>query len=581
MSLVVNHNMMAMKGARLLNNIYGSLAQSTERLSSGLRINSAADDAAGLAIRELMRSDITVIRQGIRNASDGISLIQTAEGAMSVIDEKLTRMKELAEQAATGTYTTVQREIMNSEYVAMAKEIDRIANATDFNGIKMLDGSLTSMHQGSGLKIHFGTGNSAAEDYYYISIADVRATTETGLHVGGDLEIAQNDIWRSSTTWTSGASAVNTGSSAYVGYFYDFDASSATGTPQTLSYLSGLYETPSGGTLNDLIDNINSGTRSRIMMTVSGATTVSDLSLDGSSEGFTLTIGDRTYGFVANTDGSAWAVNSAGADVVYDVGGSSANMNIRNFLASAINADASASVYAVNGGDSNELWFFAKSSGTNAWSITEQSYDVSGGGNSAVSALTWTNVSTGVTGDTADFSMGGLTWANARAQSNISGDAYYFQLEGVSAGAGYDIEMFQFGAQSASVTETSGSFSFGEISWSTTETQNASAQSTESAGAHIRTQSAAQEALGALERAINEKDVIRANLGATQNRLENTITQLGIQAENLQASESRISDVDVATEMTEFTKNNILAQAATAMLAQANSLPQLALSLLG
>ena len=125
MSLVVNHNMMAMNAARNLNVIYNRLAKSTERLSSGLRVNSAADDAAGLAIRELMRADIAVMNQGIRNASDGISMLQTAEGAMQVIDEKLIRMKELAEQAATGTYTTVQREIINSEYQAMAAEIDR------------------------------------------------------------------------------------------------------------------------------------------------------------------------------------------------------------------------------------------------------------------------------------------------------------------------------------------------------------------------------------------------------------------------------------------------------------------------
>jgi flagellin len=129
---------------------------------------SSADDAAGMAIRELMRSDIAVLNQGIRNASDAISMIQTAEGAMSVIDEKLIRMKELAEQAATGTYTTAQREIMNSEYQAMAAEIDRIATATDFNGVKLLDGSLEAQHEGSGLKVHFGTGNSSTEDYYYV-----------------------------------------------------------------------------------------------------------------------------------------------------------------------------------------------------------------------------------------------------------------------------------------------------------------------------------------------------------------------------------------------------------------------------
>ena len=90
-------------------------------------------------------------------------MIQTAEGALSVIDEKLTRMKELAEQASTGTYTTAQRDIMNSEYQAMAAEIDRIANATDFNGIKLLDGSISNLHGGDGLKIHFGTGNDSAE----------------------------------------------------------------------------------------------------------------------------------------------------------------------------------------------------------------------------------------------------------------------------------------------------------------------------------------------------------------------------------------------------------------------------------
>ena len=187
----INSNGLAITAARNLNTVYKELAKSTERLSSGLRINTAADDAAGLAIREMMRSDICVINQGLRNASDAISLIQTAEGALAVIDEKLIRMKELAEQSSTGTYTTAQREIMNSEYQAMAAEIDRIANATDFNEVKLLDGSLQFKHQGNGLKIHFGTGNDGDEDYYFINIGDVRATARTGLKVGGD---AKNDI---------------------------------------------------------------------------------------------------------------------------------------------------------------------------------------------------------------------------------------------------------------------------------------------------------------------------------------------------------------------------------------------------
>jgi flagellin len=293
MSLVINHNLMAMGAARSLGATYNRLATSVSRLASGLRINSAADDAAGLAIREMMRTDIRVLNQGVRNANDAISLIQTADGALSVIDEKLTRMKELAEQAATGTYTSAQRLIMDSEYQAMASEISRIANATDFNGVKLLDGSLSGPglfgNPGDQMKIHFGTGNSSAEDYYYIRI---NSSTASALGVG----------------------------------------------------------------------------------------------------------------------------NSIGA------------------------------------------------------------------------------------------------------------------------------------------------------------TQ---------AGFTISTQSAAQAALEAVDSAVQTKDNIRANLGAISNRLSNTISNLSIQAENLQAAESRISDIDVATEMTEFVRNQILVQAAVAMLAQANSLPQLALQLIG
>ncbi len=190
MGLVINHNLMAMNASRSLSFTYGRLSTSVQRLSSGLRVNSAADDAAGLAVRETMRTDIRVLNQGVRNANDAISLIQTADGALSVIDEKLTRMKELAEQAATGTYTTAQRLIMDSEYQAMASEITRIAKATDFNGVKLLDGSLsgTGLDSSSGnqMKVHFGTGNSSAEDYYYIRINN---STASALGVGNASDV--------------------------------------------------------------------------------------------------------------------------------------------------------------------------------------------------------------------------------------------------------------------------------------------------------------------------------------------------------------------------------------------------------
>ena len=184
--MYINNNANATKVANTLTSHYSNLATSTQRLSSGLRINSAADDAAGLAIRELMRSDITAMQQGIRNANDAISLLQTADGALGVIDEKLIRMKDLAEQAATGTYDSVQRMMIESEYQQMASEITRIANATDFNGIHLLNGNLSSnTHTGSSpenasspgkMKIHFGTANDSAEDYYYIQIGNCTAS---------------------------------------------------------------------------------------------------------------------------------------------------------------------------------------------------------------------------------------------------------------------------------------------------------------------------------------------------------------------------------------------------------------------
>ena len=183
MALTINTNLMAMNAARNLSNSYSMLGTSVSRLSSGMRVNSAADDAAGLAIRELMRADIASLNQGVRNANDAISLIQTADGALGIIDEKLIRMKELAEQAATGTYNSDQRLMIESEYQAMASEITRIANATDFNGVYLLNGALSGdTHDGSKLKstgklkVHFGAGNDCSEDYYYIKIGTATAS---------------------------------------------------------------------------------------------------------------------------------------------------------------------------------------------------------------------------------------------------------------------------------------------------------------------------------------------------------------------------------------------------------------------
>ncbi len=173
--LAIKNNIMSENAARHLGKSYDALAKSVERLSSGLRINTAKDDAAGLAVRELMRADIAVLKQGSRNAQDGISMLQTFEGAMAAIDEALIRMKELSEQAATGSYSDKQRNIMNNEFKQMADEITRIATKTEFNTVKLLQGSATGS-VGTEVVVHFGQDKSGNNSQISIGTVDVRAS---------------------------------------------------------------------------------------------------------------------------------------------------------------------------------------------------------------------------------------------------------------------------------------------------------------------------------------------------------------------------------------------------------------------
>ena len=146
MALVIKNNLMSQAAMRYLGQTYGTMAESINKLSSGLRINSADDDAAGLAVREIMRLEIASLGQGIRNASDAISMLQTAEGGLSMIDDILVRMRELAEQSATDSYSSTQIGIMQNEFDELAAEITRIATNTSFNNNNLLDATAADMN---------------------------------------------------------------------------------------------------------------------------------------------------------------------------------------------------------------------------------------------------------------------------------------------------------------------------------------------------------------------------------------------------------------------------------------------------
>lgn len=427
--LAIKNNIMAGNAARQLGKAYDSLAKSVERLSSGLRINSAKDDAAGLAVRELMRADIAVLQQGSRNASDGISMLQTMEGAMGVIDDNLIRMKELAEQAATGSYSAAQRAIMNAEFAEMADEIDRIAGATKFNDIAMLNSSTGSV------SIHVGTSST-------IDVNNVNMTKE-GL-------------------------GVNTGVSGQSSAFTDTIASASAG-----AYFTAVT--------NDI--------EIRIQFTDSGAGDDEDmLSVEFTNEGGT-----------------------AGAYTL-------------NQIVSAINVQSQALGFGNDGVDKN---YDAASVVTN----TDGTYSLKLASRGSSDA--WT-----------------LTQGNATAAE-----------DGTMTGC--------FGDVAAALDDSFTAVGGAEY-----------AATTVAAGVNIATAAAAATALTTVGTAIETKDAARAGFGYKMNRLESTISILDIQAENLRAAESRISDVDVATEMAVLTRTQVLAQAGVAMLAQANQMPQMALSLL-
>lgn len=181
MSTRINHNILALTAQRNIWNTQNEMDQAVTRLSSGMRINYAWDDPAGLAVSERFRAQIQSMDEAERNANYDINLMQTAEGALSVIDEKLTRLRALAIEAANGALTSADRQSLNVEFQQLVSEINRIAQVTNYNGLHLLDGSFSS----TGIKFHIGTFNVANEDYYYVNFNSM-TTQALGL-VGTDV----------------------------------------------------------------------------------------------------------------------------------------------------------------------------------------------------------------------------------------------------------------------------------------------------------------------------------------------------------------------------------------------------------
>ncbi len=552
MALYINHNMMAMNAARNLGATFGELGTSTQRLSSGLRINSAADDAAGLAIRETQRADIAVLNQGIRNAGDAISMIQIADGALSVIDEKLIRMKELAEQAATGTYTDAQRDIIHNEYDEMAREITRIAMATDFNGRHLLDGALSGDGLTTGMKIHFGTGNDSAEDYYYIAMNNMTAEA-LGVAVGN---LSQASI----TTQASMASQRELFGQTALASVGSMDANASIASRAAVVASKGSVDSQAG-----------------VVSYASRAATTVDLDV-ASQASVASAASYESHASLGSTAGESRLIATRASQASIALQDSQAVVTFQSSIASQVSI---ASHVAAGTVSSIASQIFNASQAR----IDSQAAVGSQGSQVSVASLSqYGGVGSMGSRDSLASEAAVTSQASIASRAAASGVSY--------ASIASQAMVASQGSMDSRAVEASraGWSSLGSVDSQASLTSQASVESQASVasqasmaawGARLDTQDGAQRALTSLDIGINLKDNQRAELGAKSNRLENTITNLAIQAEMTQGAESRISDVDVATEMTAFTTNSILAQAGTAMLAQANALNRMAIQLIG
>lgn len=384
MAAVINTNVVSLNAQRNLNSSQGALATSLQRLSSGLRINSAKDDAAGLAISERMSSQIRGLNQAVRNANDGISMSQTAEGALGEVGNNLQRIRELAVQSRNASNSASDRTALNNEVQQLKSEIDRVASTTAFNGIKLLDGSFTNQA--------FQVGANVGETISISSLVNAQSTA-----LGTTVTYAANVVGAAPTAFT--------------------------------------------------------------------AITAGDLTINGTSVG---------------------AV-AAGGNAV------------------AQGANIAAAINTVSG-----------------------TTNVTATANGATGAVTLTNTS----GSTTIVAFAGATASTA--------------ITGLTAGTTAVTTTTVAGFSSLAITTTAG----------------------------------ADTAIASMDSALSALNAARADLGAYQNRFSSTVSNLQTTAENLTASRSRIVDADFASETATLSRNQVLQQAGTAMLAQANALPQSVLALL-
>ncbi len=491
MAQTINTNIASLNSQRNLNGSQKDLTTSLQRLSTGLRINSAKDDAAGLAISERMTGQIRGLNQAARNANDGISLAQTAEGALTQTTELLQRIRELSVQSANDTNTSSDRQALQDEVTQLQSEINRIAKTTEFNGQRIIDGSFASAS--------FQVGANAGQT------VDVSISSAKGASIGA---IAEQE----STQVTSTAAA---NIKITVGEITKEISSSANFAEASVSGRSGSSAYAKAAAINDA--------------GIPGLTAIANTEITTNTAG--------TVGGTAANQTYSLKVNDV--DIYSGVGIGNTNgesaLNLTQ-VRDAINAQ-SGKTGVVASVEGNEMTFTAADG---------RDLKVEEGAGGGLTFLTGV-APTAATPPTTQIGTG------VPEEGKITLSA----TETISFGTTASADLANIGYTANVAKDTKG---IDDIS--------------------VATREGAESALKRVDAALQQVNSTRSNLGAVQNRFEATIANLQTTSENLSAARSRIRDADFAAETANLTKAQILQQAGTAMLAQANQLPQGVLSLL-
>ncbi|EPK7282279.1 flagellin N-terminal helical domain-containing protein [Citrobacter farmeri] len=507
MAQVINTNSLSLLTQNNLNKSQSTLSSAIERLSSGLRINSAKDDAAGQAIANRFTSNIKGLTQASRNANDGISIAQTTEGALNEINNNLQRVRELTVQATNGTNSDSDLTSIQNEITQRLSEIDRVSGQTQFNGVKVLA-------QDNTLKIQVG-----ANDGETISIdlkkIDTQSLGVSDFRVNGAQKATASDlISKFGATGTDNYKAT-------VGGAADTDVTVDIKSQAVKAGANALYVSAADGSL------VTTATTANTISTVYTAATAAQ---NGSAESLAVLGANAKVGDTFTFDGMEFTKKTEGAtDPEFGNGTYTAKVDGKTvtFTIAAASDDVGADATV-----QTDVALYASQNGTLTTSASTA--------NKAATLTDLQNANATKTGSTLK-----------------------------SSGATYDVDI------DGNVTNGTGVNK--KTMYITTDTKGSAKLVNEDVA---KASTSTEDPLAVIDAALAQVDALRSDLGAVQNRFDSTITNLGNTVNNLTSARSRIEDADYATEVSNMSKAQILQQAGTSVLAQANQVPQNVLSLL-